>query len=396
MKNKIVIINYSAALVQEDSIMGNNRGAYYYSTQKNSFISYLIDRFQESSIVLVGFSTNLKFRVRYSGKVKLIQLPCVNNFMFSSLMFNLFSFIYLIIINPSLVYVYSDGILHPYFTTSLYSKLSGRPFFLDVRNPPYSLYISNTTHLYKRLFVKITDYVCMQCSDVIVHISEAAKELIKSKGSFYNKSISVPSCASDLLSGDMDFFKNKENNNLAFVTWGVIDKSRKLDIVIRAFKKASELNPNFNAKLFLIGDGEDLKALKELANSLKVSNVIFKGYMKQKDLFIFLQKMDVALIPIPSDKIYYQVSSPLKLAEAISLELPVVASDIIPNNIVKKYDLGILCGHDVESYTQAFLYFWNISDGEFERLKINCRNSKYMFSPKYIFNELGNLIEKAL
>ena len=61
MKNKITIINFSAALVQEDAIDGENKGIRYYSTQKGALITYLISKFPNMSIDIIGLNTNFLF-----------------------------------------------------------------------------------------------------------------------------------------------------------------------------------------------------------------------------------------------------------------------------------------------------------------------------------------------
>lgn len=394
MDNKIVIINFSAAFTQEDCIEGKNTGAYYYSTQKNLLLSYLESRFNKTPLFVIGFNKSLKLHTMTIRKTKIIKLPSVGNLIVSSFLFNLLVFVYLFYLKPSFIYAYTDGLLYPYISSSIYSKLLKVPYFVDLRNPPYSVYIPKSAPLYKRYCVEFIDCICLNCSSVIIHVSKYAKELMQPKSNLYQKSIVVSSCSSSISYDNKNFHENKGIN---FATWSVINKPRKLDVVIRAFQCAQQLNSDFDAKFFIIGDGDDLENLKKLANDLQIKNIVFKGYMKQYELFDFLNKhVSVSVIPIPPENTYYLVSSPLKLAESISLGIPIIASNIQPNNIVKEYNLGILCEHDVKSYAKAFLEFWNSSESKLNIFRENCKKIQYMFKPEYIFNEVGDLIESQL
>ena len=295
---------------------------------------------------------------------------------------------------PFVIYAYTNGLLYPYLGSSLYSKLFKVALITDLRNPPYSSYIPQASPLYKRIGIKFVDYICLSSSSIIMHVSTSAKELIKKQQHFYNKSIVVPSCSSGKFSKHNSKHESKGMN---FAIWSVINKPRKLDVVIKAFKHSQELNFDFDAKFFIIGDGDDLENLKELVKNLHIKNIIFKGYMRQNELFDFLNTyVSVSVIPIPPDNVYYSVSSPLKLSESISLHIPIIASNIQPNKTVKEHNIGILCEHSVEGYAKAFLEFWSYSELDLSVFRENCRPIEYMFKPEYIFKEIGNYIENQL
>ncbi|MFH1562835.1 MAG: hypothetical protein ABIF11_05395, partial [Nitrospirota bacterium] len=298
MRNKIAIINFSAALVQEECIQGGNKGRYYYSTQKGLLLSYLISRFSGVPIDFIGISTNFKFRRRNYEKYWVVQLPGLNNLAISLILFNIVSFFYLFKCRPSVVYSYTDGSVYPYLGVLFYAKLLKIPFFIDFRNLPRSLFIEASLSLYKKIVVNIAEKICMKYSYKIIHISKKSKQLVKSNPYLYQKSIVVPSCASDL------FFEDRktgdgENKKLRFATWGVMGKTRKLDVVVRGFVKAKKLNDEFEADFLIIGDGEDLGRIKKIVRELGSTNITFKGYLNQRELHNILQDVSVAVIPIP-------------------------------------------------------------------------------------------------
>ena len=395
MENKITIINFSSALVQEDAVEGGNIGIRYYSTQKGALINYLTSAFHDISIDIMGLNTNFLLRVEDYTECKSIKLPNRTIPIFSLVLFNLTSLIYLFLTKkPLMMLIYSSGESLPYIGVLIYAKIFKLPIFVCIRNPPESLCSFEDLSVLKMIIVKKLDEIILKCSDRIIHISEKSKDLLKPYPKLYRKSIVMGSCPNNLFLKSNQR-KNIGNNELTFAYWGIIDRARDLDVVIKGFVKAKELDNKFEAKFYLFGGGRDLDGLKEFVKKLKTPNVIFKGYVEQDELCKFLRDVSIAVIPIPP-KEFFQYSSPLKLAEAVTIELPIIASNIEPNKIVKEHNLGILCEHDVDSYAQAFLRFWSLSESEINQYRINCNKAKFLFSPGDIFKEVGDAIAYEL
>jgi len=397
MNKKIVVINFSASLMQDDYMQLKNKNMknkdiYYYSTQKKSLVSYLSSKFPEVYIELIGLNTNLSYSMRWYKKCRLVQLPNLSISKIRIIVFNSISFLYLLFRHkPSIIYAYTDGKLYPYLGALFYAKLLKVPLFIDFRNPPRSLRLDASTSLYKKMIIRAIDNICMINSNKIIHISEKSRHLLKSNPKLYKKSIVVPSCSQNIFASRKR--KNMKDERLSFAYWGVMAKDRRIDTVIQGFAKAKTLNNKFDAQFFLIGSGDDITHLKKLVQELNAPGIIFKDYMNQKELYEFLQEISVAVIPIPPDK-FYQYSSPLKLAEAIAMGLPIIATDIEPNQIVKEYDLGIVCDHDEDSYARAFLEFFMFSD--LDRFREGCNKVKHLFMPETVFKELGEEIGRFI
>lgn len=382
-------------MVQEDAVEGENIGMRYYSTQKGALIDYLASQFPNISIDMILLNTNFLYKVEYHTKCKYIKLPNRNISIFSSVFFNLTSFLYVFLTSkPSIIYIYSSNESLPYIGILICAKLFRLPIFMSIRNPPASLCSFEPLSLHKRIITKILDKIILKHSDKIIHISEKSKALLKPYPRLYQKSIVMGSCPTNIF---LQFKQSKNigNNRLTFAYWGIIDIARNLDIVIKGFAKAKEFNDKFDAKFYLFGGGSDLDRLRELVRKLKTPGIIFEGYVRQEELCKFLEDILVAVIPIPPKEIY-QYSSPLKLAEAVTMELPMIASNIEPNKIVKEHDLGILCEHDVDSYAQAFLKFWDCSNSELNEFRENCKKAKYLFTPENVLKEVGEAIEHEI
>jgi glycosyltransferase involved in cell wall biosynthesis len=395
MQNKISIINFSAALVQEDAIEGGNKGTKYYSTQKGALIQHLTLKFPEVSIDVIGLNTDLSLKIQDYNKFRITRLPHIHPITISAILFNFSSFLYLLIVSrPKLIYVYTDETPIHSVGALIYAKLARKPFFINLRNPPSSLCSFEDLSVFKQILAKILDKLIFKNSDKIIHISDKSKESLKQHPKLYRKSVVMQSCPNNIFQ-KYSQIKDIKNNQLSFAYWGIMDRTRDLDIVIKGFAKAKELNDGFEAKFYLFGGGRDLDGLKEVVKKLKIPDIIFKGYMGQKELCKFIQDISVAVIPIPPSD-YFQYSSPLKLAEAVTMELPMIASSIEPNKIVKEQNLGILCEHDVDSYAQAFLKFWNFSNSEINEFGENCKKVKCLFTPENVFKEVMGAIANEI
>jgi glycosyltransferase involved in cell wall biosynthesis len=124
---------------------------------------------------------------------------------------------------------------------------------------------------------------------------------------------------------------NKQNCSLKqpidIVYIGTISPSRKLEICINAL--ASNMMST-DVTFHFVGSGpeEYETRLKERAEKEGVSDgVVFHGYIDHDYIPEVLDKMDVAISPLPKYD-SYEVSSPAKLFEYISMGLPILCTDI--------------------------------------------------------------------
>jgi len=385
-RKAIVILDFSASLTQEDCIDRGNRGIYYYDSSKGSLASYLARKFPKLTITLMGVNTNFKYKTKRYEDYRVEYLPCFDKPVSMKVVFNIVSFLYLVIERPLIVYVYSSGWFPPHIGGLIYSKLTKTPLFVDLRDPIQSL-IPFSPEKSGRRKLKLLDKLYLAHSNKIIHANERSNRLLKWFPRVYRKGIIVPNCARDYFYAKTK--QAKESKQQIFAYWGVIHEARKLDTVIRGFAKAKKSNKKFKAKLYIIGDGSDLHRLKKFVEEHKLPDIYFTGYMTLENLSKFLsQNCSVALIPIPQTE-FYQFSSPIKLAEAIALELPILASRIEPHRIVEDNELGLLCDHTEDDYACAFLKFHNLNLNKFRE---NCRKEKWKFAPERVFKELGESI----
>lgn len=99
-----------------------------------------------------------------------------------------------------------------------------------------------------------------------------------------------------------------------------------VDLLIDAFALVHRRAAD--ARLLVIGAGEDLPALDEQAKRLGIEDVVrLTGYLPQQALPPFLALADVSVDPVHDDSVA-RARSPLKLFESMSMGVPVVTADV--------------------------------------------------------------------
>lgn len=122
------------------------------------------------------------------------------------------------------------------------------------------------------------------------------------------------------------FRKAREQNDHTdrhnFIYVGRLSKEKNLELLITAFHKAKNNNPNASQwGLKLVGDGPEMHHLKDLVQNLQLNNVDFTGGYPWYEVPRFFAQASVAVLP--------SLSEPwgLVVNEAMICELPVIVSD---------------------------------------------------------------------
>lgn len=115
-------------------------------------------------------------------------------------------------------------------------------------------------------------------------------------------------------------------NRVVFFYHGSLTLTRGLPELISGIRKLSTEHPKI--ALVFLGDSPSANELKRQTHAMGLSDkVYFLGSVDNSDVPKYLAAADVGVIPLPDERCW-QVSSPLKLFEYMSMELPVVVSDI--------------------------------------------------------------------
>lgn len=395
MNKKMAFLLFSYPRSRNDKKGGAYEETYWKDPLLDRIATHFGTKYPGLEVTVARPSMKLSLMEEKAESVPYFFLPGVPSKGLSVMLFIVVSFFYLMTLRPSIVYSFSYGHTFPFLGAISYSKLARIPFFVDFRNPPTSLIPDphRRPGRLERLFLEVTDRIVLGLTDRIIHINQRCKDLLKNSPKLYHKSLIAGDFARGIWFEDKAEVRHRSGKT-DFACWGVIDEARELDVVIRGFANALTSSEEAKSSLYFMGDGNASEELKELAKELGVSEeVVFTGFLPQEKLVELLKKIDVAVVPIPPHELY-QCSSPIKLVEAIVFELPILASDIEPNQVVENYNLGFLCGHTENDYKEAFLRFARYDDlRPFSR---NCRELKHLFHPERAFEELDKEVRRAL
>jgi glycosyltransferase involved in cell wall biosynthesis len=122
-----------------------------------------------------------------------------------------------------------------------------------------------------------------------------------------------------------DKIRKKYDLNSNMLILGTSCRLTPLKRIDKLIKIMSELNsPDQNIKLYIAGDGPESDNLKDLVKSLKIEDAVkFLGH--QEDISELYSVFDVFCLPSEIEGMSNSV------LEAMACELPIIASDILPN-----------------------------------------------------------------
>lgn len=213
------------------------------------------------------------------------------------------------------------------------SKLGWLPtkFFLDIRTVPVELtglrqFVEEGQYhaairLAKRLMSGITTVV-EPIREEIVRRFNVPEKMVEAWGAgadpdlFNPKNVTRPELSQEL------GLKGK----FVFMYHGLYSVNRGLDAAIRALALIKDSHPDI--VLFFLGEGDVEPQLRSLADEMGLSDrVIFHPPVSNHEVINYIHMADVGLLPFP-DIYWWRVCSPLKLMESLSMEKPVLATDI--------------------------------------------------------------------
>ncbi|MDE3046078.1 MAG: glycosyltransferase family 4 protein [Verrucomicrobiota bacterium] len=146
------------------------------------------------------------------------------------------------------------------------------------------------------------------------------------------------------------------------VYFGRMTRGKGVDLLIRAFHHLIKEFPS--AKLSLIGSGERVPLLRDLVQELQLSDhVQFTDWLQNEALFSRLIASDLFCLPSFSEGL------PSSILEAMSIGLPVVATDVGGVSEIIEHDVsGILIPpRDEEALTKVLL---ELADAPLRRLQL--------------------------
>jgi glycosyltransferase involved in cell wall biosynthesis len=164
---------------------------------------------------------------------------------------------------------------------------------------------------------------------------------------------------------------------------GRIEKAAGALILLDTVK---ELSNEQDIKFLIIGEG-DPNIVKELHS---YNNTIFTGRIPKDDVPEHLAAADVILVPFPPS-IASNSISPLKLFEALSMNIPVVASDVSGiHEVISEEMEAVLAKKDAKSWAEGVKYLL-----QRRKQKITVRNRE-LVKKEYDWKELSRKLVSVL
>lgn len=179
----------------------------------------------------------------------------------------------------------------------------------------------------------------------------------------------------------MKYGLNEEDNLCVYA--GRIEKAAGASILLDTVRK---LSSEEKIRFLIIGEG-DPKIVEELKRS---GNTIFTGRIPKDEVPEHLASADIILVPFPSS-IASNSISPLKLFEALSMNVPVVASDVngIREVVTEGMDI-VLVSDDSNSWAHGIQSLIDIKKSE---KKVRNRE---LVKENYDWRQLSNKFKRVL
>ena len=166
-----------------------------------------------------------------------------------------------------------------------------------------------------------------------------------------------------------------------FTFAGNIGKVQNLENIIKGFGLA---DLNANVRLNIIGDGSNLKTLKQLVLQENIPKIVFWGRQPLKEMPMWLLSSDILIISL-IDKPTFALTVPAKFQTYLAAEKPIFCClNGETNQIVQDNKLGLTSNpENIEDIKNVFEKFSTMSKDEIAAFSLNARS---ILEKHYEFN----------
>lgn len=225
---------------------------------------------------------------------------------------------------------------HTEFGIGSFARLISKQFnipLVHTYHTMYEEYIYYITKGYfdsasKKLVEYLTLFLCDKTIDELIVPTKKAKELFKEKYKVKRDVHIIPSGLDTTRFHEENIDKKHlgelkkelgiKKNDFVILFVGRIAKEKNIDFLIKAFKKIVKKIPK--AKMFIVGDGPDMKELIELSHDLKLDkNIVFTGKVLWQNIPSYYALCDVFATSSTSE------TQGLTVIEAMGAGKPVLA-----------------------------------------------------------------------
>lgn len=210
--------------------------------------------------------------------------------------------------------------------SAIIPKLFGAKVLLDMHEIAPEFFMVKFNKTRKDFVIKLLIFIekiSLRFADYSLTVTDAIKNIFIKRDIQENK-ISVIMNVPEKTSLKKRAFSLKTNFNLVY--HGTLTSLYSLDIAIKAVAEVKNKIPHICLNIF--GEGQEEENLRNLVSEMSLTqNVIFHGYLNHQQMMKDLDKMDVGVLPIQRN-IFIDLSFSNKLAEYVSLGIPVIITDM--------------------------------------------------------------------
>lgn len=248
---------------------------------------------------------------------------------------------------------------------------------------PSGLIIKDKENALQHKFFKMIGYVktmkrLIGSPDIVISPSKFLLDFYK-KYNFFPKSkkVVLPNPIKGVINA-----KKVASYNLELLYLGQVHKAKGILDLIKSFRKIKIKHIN----LHVVGVGHDFAKAKSLAKGDK--RIIFHGWIQNTNLISLLNKADILVVP----SLCYE-NSPTVIYEALSIGLPVIATDIggVAELIKEGKNGWIFPAGDFAQFNQKIISLYKQRD-KLTLLAENCRQSVKDYTIDNYVNKLLGLI----
>jgi glycosyltransferase involved in cell wall biosynthesis len=180
---------------------------------------------------------------------------------------------------------------------------------------------------------------------------------------------------------------------------GSLDRLRKLETIIHAFKQAQEKIPNL--KLLFVGDSEiiqDRQDLQEEVQKLGIADdFIITGWVSTEEAWAYLKGVDM-VIGFMNRGLLLDVSTPTKAMEYMALKKAMICNDS-PDQlyVIEQSNCGRITDGSSESYANAMIDLAQhpMSEQELDAGYNYIKNNRsYLYLGQQVANDIKNILNK--
>jgi glycosyltransferase involved in cell wall biosynthesis len=271
--------------------------------------------------------------------IRFIDLPSTRIKGFEAALHSFLATLYCLAMRPDVVHIHNIG---PALFSPLL-KLISTKIILTYHSPNYE---HRKWNIFARHILKLSERIALRTASKVIFVNDCQR--LKFSCRVISKSIYIPNGISRPHLADDDAFLESCGilRHKYVLSVGRITPEKGLDCLIRAFRKTF---PAGEYRLVIAGgvDGEQAyyAELKKNAGQDGSNNIIFTGFVEGEPLAQLYTHAALFVLPSSSE------GMPIALLEAMSYNLPILASDIPANRAVGLPDNAYFRAGDDDTLT---------------------------------------------